>query len=97
MCSLFVEKSMVRPMGALFCSLFTTYKFLSLLLAFSAALSYFILVVSTRKCWDNIHACVIHFYCYLRYPEWLHRQGGCLASEGCRGRFPADAALIYTM
>ena len=29
--------------------------------------------------------------------EWPHRQGGCLAYWRSHGRFPAEAALIYTM
>ena len=31
------------------------------------------------------------------YPEWPERQGGCLACWWLQGRFPAEAALIYTM
>ena len=31
------------------------------------------------------------------YPEWPHRQGGCLACCGCTFGFRAEVALIYTM
>ena len=30
------------------------------------------------------------------YPEWQHRQGGCIACWRLKGRFPAEAAPIYT-
>ena len=31
------------------------------------------------------------------YPEWPHRQGGCLACRRLQGRFPAEASPINTM
>ena len=34
---------------------------------------------------------------YHLYPEWPHRQGGCLACCGCTFGSRAEVALLYTM